>query len=69
MSDWIKHDGDGMPVDPNKMVLVRWRNGEVHGPLQAAEWQIGGKSPRDYWEHPPRSQMDIVEYCIVEPSA
>jgi hypothetical protein len=67
-SDWIEHDGKGMPVSPDTKVIVRFRDGEEEGPDQAeyAEcWGMCGCGSN--WSHEFPSPSDIVAYRIILP--
>jgi hypothetical protein len=63
VTDWRKHDGRAMPVPPETMVLIRYRNGIEKGPIQA-------KARR--WEaHPTigRTDWDIVSWALAPSSS
>lgn len=62
MSEWIEHDGKGMPVDGDKLVEVRQRDGWESGrPVKASYWTIS----HDNWTHDhSRQAYDIVAYRV-----
>jgi hypothetical protein len=60
MSDWIKHDSKGMPVDGETLVHVRFGDGaETDVPVEA---KVGG----DCWKFGISASTRIVEYKIVD---
>ncbi len=72
VNGWRDHDGSGMPVDPDVMVLVRTQDGEESEiPITAAEW---GQAPefenpigegRSWWIHH-GEDYDIIAYKVIE---
>ncbi len=70
MHDWIDHDGNGMQVDGDCIVEVKFRDGGTEAPTDALYWQqpyAGDR--RDYWTwRKTAPQDDIVAYRIVEAS-
>jgi len=48
-NDWIKHDGMGLPVDPNKLVEVQFYNGRItKGMVDSFGWFVSKiKNQRD----------------------
>ncbi len=73
VNGWRDHDGSGMPVDPDAMVLVRNRDGEESElPTMASEW--GPSAPegidpqrmaRSWWIHH-GEDYDIVAYKVIK---
>ncbi len=71
-SEWIEHDGKGMPVPDDTLVLCRFRDGtdeEQKGspPVRASYWH---DDYLDYsnWFHAPRPcGAEIVAYRVVKP--
>lgn len=68
MAEFTKHDGKGIPVSGNALVLVRFRNGEDEErsgmrPSYASFWTAGDNWTFDEQPH----DYDIVEYCVVSP--
>ena len=67
MSEWIKHDGKGMPVDGDTRVDVRWAHEEREDALD---------SPAYLWDQTPQEWVDdpedetgfrrITHYRIIE---
>ena len=37
MSDWTPHQGRLCPVEPETLVLIRYRNGQEAGPVKARQ--------------------------------
>lgn len=67
---WIKHDGKGMPVDGDVLVLCRFRDGEDEvsfgwKPSKASYWHHSCKGLSN-WVHELPSSADIIAYRIVE---
>ena len=62
MSDWIEHDGKGMPIDGEIRVHVKFRDGSEsyrEYPWLARMWGSN-------WEHyPDHHEADIVAYRII----
>lgn len=59
MTEWIEHDGKGMPVDAETKVIVRFRNGIEEDETDAWdaclwEWENYGDG------------SDIVAYRVIE---
>lgn len=68
MSEWIKHDGKGMPVDGDTLVLLRFLDGyceEAKGdePNRADFWAQGDD---DWWSYPIDNPDSITHYRIIE---
>lgn len=67
MSEWIEHDGKGMPVDGDTLVYVKFSDGDDDSkckrPMTASYW-------RHNWNRPeaPFHGSDIVAYRIHEPT-
>ena len=59
MSQWITHDGKGCPVNPRKIVNVKYRNGTIHKNVEALEYDW------IFWERDPKT--DIIAYQVIEP--
>jgi hypothetical protein len=49
MSEWIKHDGKGMPFKPYEKVAVRFRDGDEEKPGPAGMWNYGDGTSS--WKH------------------
>lgn len=60
MSEWIKHDGKGMPVDGDTRVDVRWAHEEREDDLDspASLWNI---YPFEWVDDP----LDKSGYCRI----
>jgi hypothetical protein len=68
MSEWIEHDGKGIPVPANTEVEVRFRDGDPVGTLEPKlAWTWGENSIDSNWVHHPKlpSRDDIVAYRII----
>lgn len=52
--DWIKWEGGECPVPPETIVEVRFRNGEVHGPIPSRGFD---------WKHEVMDD-DIIAYRL-----
>ena len=69
ISDWIDHDGNGMPVHPETRVTVRFRDGMAERVDQANKalfW--GGDEVGSNWNHTSPCSADIVAYRVHTPS-
>lgn len=67
MSDWIEHDGTGMPVDGDTLVLVKFRDwDEDKKPTVASYWHNENHRFSN-WCHAGlrRHPAEIVAYRIV----
>lgn len=62
MSEWIKHDGNGMPVSGEERVFVKFKDGRnayfQSTPFRAGIWG-------DAWVRLGRN-YDIMEYSLVK---
>lgn len=68
MSEWIKHNGKGMPVSAETMVSVKLRGGfEDHGAVPAGYWHCETSSSNSNWRHydDRMRDYDIIAYRIV----
>lgn len=66
-TDWIEHDGKGLPVPEDTLVLVKYRNsinGDNVPPQRAYKWGTGGVWSN--WNHEIPCISDIVAYKVVE---
>lgn len=68
MTDWIKHDGKGMPVDGNTLVTVRFRDGREEKEHLNAFWWSPIAGSRDHWTHTGHP-ADIIAYRVHTPSS
>lgn len=73
ISDWIDHDGKGMPVSGNTFVLCRFRDGVEEDEIDfleefedSAEFWNGDGWRVNLWKHSGGSS-DIIAYRIVNP--
>lgn len=63
---WIEHDGKGLPVPEDTLVLVKYRNGvgsEYGPPSRAYRW--GDGEVNSNWNHHYLSGSDIIAYKVV----
>lgn len=60
MSDWIKHDGKGCPVDGDVLVLIQYRDGGIDADV-AVYFSL-----RNFWKHK-NSGFDIIAYQVITP--
>lgn len=67
MSEWIKHNGKGMPVDGSVLVDVRLADGFEHEPDLAKNW-LERDGSRSNWHHERGSPhpCDIVAYRVAD---
>ena len=65
MSEWIEHDGKGMPVSPDTKVIVRFRDGDEETEDLAATAASWGAGRGSNWSHEFPGGSDIVAYHIV----
>jgi len=66
-TDWIEHDGKGLPVPGDTLVLVKYRNGVGTGsrpPSRAYRWGHGEVDSN--WNHEYPTGSDIIAYKVVE---
>lgn len=49
MSEWVKHDGKGMPVEPHVEVDVTYRDGDQDFGLQARSCGPHGDGDECWW--------------------
>lgn len=70
MSEWIEHDGKGMPVAADVMVIIKCRDGwESKYAEQADGWTEQGYPDCNQWIHKEgalNDKFDIIAYRIVE---
>lgn len=67
-SEWIEHDGKGMPVDGSTLVYVMFRDGaKDEHPSRARIWGVHG-GPTSNWEHSEPTDWDIVAYRLHSPT-
>ena len=68
MGEWIEHDGKGMPVDGDTLVLVKFRDSSPHYSVDGSERKAS------FWHHDnPKfsnwsnldAPADIIAYRIV----
>lgn len=84
MSDWITHDGMGLPVPPGTMVTITFRNGRTSGPYPAWTEKIDwlgrirtAKATDPFWggwgwalpRNSTPSRFHILAYRIETPAA
>lgn len=66
-TEWIEHDGKGLPVPEDTLVLVKYRNG-INGedirPQRAYKWGAGGVWSN--WNHAVPCGSDIIAYKVIE---
>lgn len=63
MSEWIEHDGKGMPFIPTQtMVDVWFRDGRMDKGFSAG-WYAPWGGSHDHWTHE-NSKRDIVAYRL-----
>ncbi|HYE38263.1 hypothetical protein [Methylocaldum sp.] len=68
MSEWIEHDGKGLPVAPETKVLVRLRGGtETGDPDRAGWWDDPDPTDSNWVANAGSPSCDIVAYRIVSP--
>lgn len=66
MSDWIEHDGKGMPVDVDATVSLLFRDGDVRTG-RAGFWNDDGSAECSNWVWgDAETEIDIVAYRIAE---
>lgn len=63
-SDWVEHDGKGMPVDTNARVMVRFRDGAVDAGGLCANFWHDDETSCSNWVHD-GSAPDILAYRVV----
>jgi len=68
---WIEHDGKGMTVSAETMVLVKYRDGTDEGtagldPMRAGFWDGHKGNFQSNWLHL-NTASDIVAYRVVKP--
>lgn len=71
MTEWIEHDGKGVPDLPKGTeVYLRFRDGvgENWSPEEFDYWLPDSSDPRDYWTAD-GSHNDIVAYRVVSAPA
>lgn len=64
LSEWIEHDGKGIPVDADQPVFVKFASGwkdEHLGHSQASYWEWEWERVGTPWP------SDIVAYRVVKP--
>ena len=54
---WLSHDGGERPVEPDTLVVIRFRHGGESGPYPAKRWRWRS------WAPGVRDPHDIVEWC------
>lgn len=60
-SEWIEHDGKGMPVGIDDVVQRKYRDGLV------GKWLSTRKAQNvEMWTHRDHDD-DIIAYCVVKP--
>lgn len=66
-SDWIKHDGAGMPVDGMTPVIPQFRAdaGTAEAEMAAGSKGLSAHAYREFWIHAGLG-CDIVAYRLVE---
>ena len=68
MSEWIEHDGKGMPVDGEVIVDVKFPDGVVVSELRAKHWHHAYTDASNWyrpdWDH--HTNARISAYRIVE---
>lgn len=69
-SEWIEHDGKGMPVDGETIVRVRWGDG-CEEPLDNANWTAAAwhepETSSNWTCHEYSPDVAIVAYQIATP--
>lgn len=61
-SEWIEHDGKGMPVDGDTIVCIRMRDGDE----TPASWNTAAEEWIWTWGERDRTG-DIIAYRVVKP--
>lgn len=69
MTDWIEHDGKGMPVNGEEFVDVKFRDGEIFGTfVEARVWHATDPShlqeESNWIFSDPEDDNDIVAYRV-----
>ena len=66
VNGWVEHDGKGMPVDGDTLVVVWCRDGVCSGALPASDFLGDGAGAKgDWWIHQ-GSDYDIISYKVEE---
>lgn len=63
MSDWIEHDGKGMPVEGNSFVSVRFYDGCIDG---EPYWKAKNWYENWFWDTAQNCSANIVAYKVVK---
>jgi hypothetical protein len=63
-SEWIEHDGGGMPVGDDEIVHIRMSCGWCDENMEASEAHFWNW---DWPEYPDPSPLDIVQFRVVKP--
>ncbi len=66
---WIEHDGKGMPVDGDTLVICKFRDGdeEKDGEEWAAKFWHSSDPALSNWVHIYGRNAEIVAYKVVKP--
>lgn len=69
MTDWIEHDGNGIPVDEHDLVIVKFRDGDeesVGEQWEARCWGTTGIFSN--WVHDVIApcEADIIAYKVIK---
>lgn len=66
-TDWIEHDGKGLPVPEDTLVLVKYRNGVGGTDIARRAYSWTASDPEcSNWDHTYPCGSDIVAYKVVE---